>query len=104
MKLNTFERLILLNILPHEGDFTTLKIIRKLRETLSFSEEEHKRLQFQQEGGQVKWKIEGDVVKDINLGEKATDIIVEALKKLDKEKKLKDEHYSVYTLFVGDKA
>ncbi len=101
MKLNTFERLILLNILPQEGDFTTLKIVRKLRETLSFSEEEHKRLQFKQDGEQVKWLTEGDIEKDINLGEKATDIVVSTLKKLNEQKKLKDEHYSLYEKFIG---
>ncbi len=101
MKLNTFERLILLNILPKEGDFTTLKIVRKLRESLSFSEAEHKALQFKQEGEQVKWLVEGEIEKDIVIGEKATDIIVETLKKLDTAKKLKDEHYSLYEKFLG---
>ena len=42
MKLSVFERLILLNVMPKEGDFTTLKIIRNLQEALSFSEEELK--------------------------------------------------------------
>jgi hypothetical protein len=102
LKLNTFDRLILLNILPREGDFTTLKIIRKLRETLSFSEEEHKRLQFKQDGeGKVSWQTNGDIEKDITIGEKATDIICDVLKKLDKDKKLKEEHFSVYEKFIG---
>lgn len=100
MKLSTFDRLILLNILPKEGDFTTLKIVRKLRETLSFSEAEHKALQFSQNEGKVTWRTEGDVEKDITIGEKATDIIADVLKKLDKDKKLKNEHYSLYERFV----
>jgi len=41
MKLSVFERMILLNTLPAEGDLTTLKIVRGLRESLSFTEEEH---------------------------------------------------------------
>ena len=40
MKLEVYERIVLLNILPQEGDFTTLKLVRKLRESLSFSEKE----------------------------------------------------------------
>ena len=100
MELSVFDRLILLNILPREGDFTTLKIVRKLREDLSFSEDEHKALQFKQEGGQVQWQQAGDVPKDVPIGEKASDIIVEVLKKLDKEKKLQDTHYDLYELFV----
>ncbi len=100
MKLGTYERLILLNILPHEGEFTTLKIVRKLRESLSFSEAEHKALQFKQKGEQVEWLVEGDIEKDITIGEKANDIIIETLKKLDKDKKLKDEHFSLFEKFV----
>ena len=100
MELKVYDRLILLNILPKEGDFTTLKIIRKLREDLSFSEQEHATLQFKQEGGNVQWKQEGDVPVNVIIGEKATDIIVEVLKKLDKEKKLTESHLPLYELFV----
>lgn len=42
MKLNMVERLRLLEILPTEGNRMNLKIVRKLRETLSFSEAEIK--------------------------------------------------------------
>ena len=42
MELTTIERLKLLEVLPPTGDILTLKIVRKLRETLSFSEEELK--------------------------------------------------------------
>lgn len=103
MELGVFNRLILLNLLPKEGDFTTLKIIRKLREDLSFSEAEHKDLQFKNENGAVQWQQAADIPKDIPIGEKATDIIVDVLKKLDKEKKLQDQHYQLYELFVEKK-
>lgn len=46
MKLTISERLVLGTILPAQGDYTTLKLIRKLRESLSFSEAEHKQLNF----------------------------------------------------------
>lgn len=101
MKLGVFERLILLNILPKEGDFTTLKIIRKMREDLSFSEEEHKTLEFKFEENRVQWKSEADKPREINFGEKATDVIVEVLKKLNSDKKLTDQHYSLYEKFVA---
>lgn len=101
MELSVFERLILLNILPREGNFTTLKIVRKLREDLSFDEEEHKALEFQvDDKGAVKWKTEADIPKDVAIGEKATDLIVDTLKKLDKDKKLTEQHYGLYEKFV----
>jgi len=103
MKLGVYERLILLNILPKEGNFATLKINRKLRESMSFDEEELKLLDFQDKGeGRVEWKQDAVGEKDIPIGEKATDIIIDALKKLNDDKKLTDEHYSVYEKFVGD--
>ncbi len=100
MELKVFDRLILLNILPREGDYLTLKIVRKLREDLSFSEGEHKSLQIRQEEGKVFWVQEADIPKDISIGEKVTDIIVETLKRLDKEKKLQIEHMAIYEKFL----
>jgi len=100
MELNVLERLVLLSILPKEADFTTVKIIRKLKEDLSFSEEEHKALQFVQDGGNVNWQKDGDIPKDIKIGEKATDAIVEALKKLNTDKKLTEQHLSLYEKFI----
>ncbi len=101
MELGVFDRLILLNILPGEGDFTTLKIVRKMREDLSFTEEEHKALGFKQENeGRIQWIQEADKSKEISIGEKATDIIVEVLKKLNDDKKLQDQHYSLYEKFI----
>lgn len=102
MELNVFDRLILLNILPKEGDFTTLKIVRKMREDLSFTEDEHKALQFTQEDGNIKWDKAGDVPRQINFGEKATDLIVSTLKKLNTDKKLSEQHFNLYEKFVGE--
>jgi hypothetical protein len=101
MLLSVFDRLILLNIMPKEGDITTLKIIRKLKDDLSFSEEEHTALQFKNEDGQIMWKEDADIQKEIEIGEKATDIIAEALKALNKAKKLTEAHISIYERFTG---
>ena len=101
MELQVGERLVLLSLLPKEGDFTTLKIVRGLREDLSFSEEEHKTYNFREEDNFVFWATEKDTPKYVPIGEKATDIIVDALKKLNEAKKLKDEHFNIYEKFVG---
>jgi len=102
-ELTVIERLVLLNILPKEGDFTTIKLVRKLRENLSFDEDEHKKLNFVQEGGQVRWNQDALANKRINIGEKMADIIHDALKKLNDEKKLTDEHFSLYEKFVENR-
>lgn len=72
MKLNVLDRLLTSNLLPAEGSFTNLKLLRVARENLSFTEEEHGELNFTQDGEQIKWndfvtinkatgnKLEGD--------------------------------------------
>lgn len=99
MELSVFERLILLNVLPKEGDLTTIRIVRKLRESLSFTEDEHAKLQFTQEGDRVIWLpgVVGDV--PIEIGPKATELIRATLEGLDKQKKLTEEHLDLCDKF-----
>ena len=42
MILTVFERAVLSNVLPKEGNITNLKILRALKESLSLSEEENR--------------------------------------------------------------
>ena len=100
MKLSVLERLTLLNILPKEGDITTLKIVRKLKDDLSFTEEEHGILNFQQTEERLVWNEMGD--KEIEIGEKATDVIVDAFKSLNRQGKLHIDYVDVYDRFVKD--
>ena len=138
VKLNIAERFMLLQILPQEGDFTTLKIIRKLRETLAPDEKESEEYGFQYEyackqrdivdekpvlcgfmvvspiqpkcpvhneymqpSGRMFWKPEmATMEKQIFLGNKAKSLITEALEKLDDQKKLTEQHFSLYEKFV----
>jgi len=101
MKLNVLERLTLLGILPKEGNFVTLKVLRSLKENLGLSEEELKKFEVTQDGERIAWNEKGNEEIEIEIGEKATDIIVEALKNLDKDKKLVEQHFSIYEKFVG---
>jgi hypothetical protein len=104
MVLTVKERLLLGGLLPNQGDFTTLKIIQKLQQDLSFSEEEHKVLNFKTDAakGFTTWNFAGekDVQKDIIIGEKATDVIVGALKKLNEAKSLSLDIMGLYEKFI----
>ena len=104
-EMTVLERLVLLNILPKEGDFTTIKLMRKLRESLSFDEDELKKIEFVQDGDQTRWneKNASTIMKQIQIGEKMTDIVHDALKKLNDEKKLTNEHLSLYEKFVANR-
>ena len=102
MNLNVLERITALGILPSEGNFATLKIVNDLRLSLSLTEDEYKEFEIKQEGNQATWNAKGLEQREISIGEKATDIMVNALKELDKEKKLKQSMFSLYEKFVED--
>jgi len=105
MKLTVPERFILLGILPPEGNFVTLRVVRDLYKNLSFKEEEIKdyKIKIGMDNGvsTANWdQKKGSVEKEIEIGEMATQIIVDQLKKLDTEKKLKPTMFTVYEKFV----
>ena len=105
VKLSVLERLVLLNVLPKEGNFITLKIVRQLREGLSFNEKEVKevKLTIDPQNGAARWDVAKDPNKEIEVGREAKKIIVEVLEKLNQESKLKEEHFSIYEKFVEEK-
>ena len=129
MELNVLERLTLLEVLPREGDFVTLKLVRKLREALSFNEKEIAVIDFKNHwrcpkcnkvelsaqiikcqecgiqmkpAGQVTWdeKKAVKVVKDVHMGDTMLALCASTLKKLSDEQKLTDQHFSLYEKFV----
>jgi len=103
MELNLMERLMAVQILPKEGSFVTLKITRDLQGVLAPSEAEYKEFEVVQDGEQTKWNEKGREEREVVIGEKATDILVEALKNLDKDKKLTLQFMSLYEKFVNNK-
>ena len=113
MKLGVYERLILLNILPEQGDITTLRLVRQLRERLSFNEKEHAALKFrndESQPGKIFWDgaaAEAMQEADIQIGPKMAALVHDLLAKLNKEKKLTEAHLSLCEKFEvseeGDK-
>ena len=97
--LSVKARLVLLGILPPEGNLTTIRIVRELREGLSFSEGEHKDLQMVQDGQQLRWEEGAVPDKVLDIGPKAQEVIREAIKKLDDDKKLVPDHLELVDLF-----
>lgn len=108
MVLTIYERLVLSGMLAqHSGSFTTLKLVREARETLSLTDEEQAVYQTDvAENGSVKWRTHDDDGKEIpqgceiKLGETVLVMIKKDLENLDKKELLKDEHYSLYEKFV----
>jgi len=95
IELNVLERLALLSILPEQGNLTALRIIRKLREDLSFSEEENAALNFQIAEGQVRWNTDADTVKAITFGATALEFVLDQLRAKSEAGELRQDHLSL---------
>lgn len=100
MLLEVSERLTLLNLLPKEGNFITLKLMRELREAISFKDEEVDRFKIKASGDRVTWDDSVAVDKEIAIGDTMKTVIVGVLKKLDETKQLTNAHLSLYEKFV----
>jgi hypothetical protein len=101
MQFTVLERMLLLNILPDQGDVTTLRINRKLKEALSFSEEEHAMLKFEFSPEIVKWEEarQDECVKEVEVGHKAMEIVAKRFRELSDQRKLHEEHLPLYDRF-----
>jgi hypothetical protein len=100
MELSVIERLGLLSVLPKEGSFVTLRIVNDLRKSVGFTEDEIKEFELREAEGRVTWNAAAEVPRDIAIGEKATDVIVEALKNADRQQNLNASTFALYERFV----
>lgn len=94
------ERLTVLSLLPQEGNFLTLALMRKLREALSFDEKELKEFSIVEANNRVTWDNNAAADKEIEVGDSMNALIVDRLKELDKAKKLTNAHVTLYEKFV----
>jgi hypothetical protein len=103
VSLSVLERLLVLNLLPTESNVVTLLTVRKAKELVGFTDEEQKKLEFKTENDRVTWKAVGDI-KEFEIGERACHLVADALNELNKNKKLTENHLSLYEKFVGNDA
>jgi len=110
MLLTVKDRIVIGDILPKESDLATLKLMRELKEALSFSEEELAKFELRQvtevndDGRKVSamvWNRDIDSGVDIPIGVTAYNSIMDAFKNLDRGKKLQDHHVDIYERFLA---
>ena len=100
MEFGIKERLVLGACLQGlTGNIAQLRILRKLREDFSFSEEEFKKFELRREGESFVWKLEAEELKEIEIGDEARKIIVDRLKELNAQELLVDDHLDVIDKF-----
>lgn len=102
-KLNLFERLVVMGLLPQTGNFATLKIVTEANMMLGATDEESviAGLKPNEQGGVIAlhgWLVVPE--KEFTFKETLLGIIRDALQKLDDEEKLTMEHYRVWEKFM----
>ena len=100
MELTVLDRILLFGMLPKEGDITTVRIVRKLREDLSFSDEEQKTFEITTKDDKVTWNPQTVASKEIVIGTKAQALIVSALEQMSENKKLTADFIQLYDRFI----
>ncbi len=102
MKLNVLDRIILKVLLPKEGSLVTAKVVRDLRNSLDFTNDELTAIDFNvtEEGGIRSWR--NDVEREYDLNTTEINIIKRTLRKCDKEEKLPIDALHLWEKFIGD--
>ena len=100
--LNIKERIILLlQIIPKEGSFTDICVIRDLQNKLSVSDKERTDFEIRElPNGFIKWNEKKETDKEFNFGENSIRIIYDSLKEMDKKQKLTVNHVCLYKKFI----
>ena len=97
MEFNIGERLMLMGILPKESNVLTVKVVRELRQALEFSAQELEDYGITIKGTRFEWAKDGMKYVDINVS--ARDVIIKALKELDKSGKVNEAQLPLFDKF-----
>lgn len=104
VKLTVKQRIDLQSVLPQQGDFLSIKMIRVLRESLSFTQKEHESLKLTRHpNGSVEWdaKAGEKCTKEVEIPETIVTIIKETLEKLNTAKQITEAHLDFYEMFMS---
>jgi hypothetical protein len=100
VKLDIGSRIRLLGILPEKGNLLTLKIVRTLRDDLSFSEKEHKDFGIVVKDDRITWSDKAKP-KDITFGDEAKKVVEKSLKELNEKDELTVPDLALWEKFIG---
>lgn len=101
MVFSVLERLMVLSLIPKEGDLETLRTGKRLRPLFAFSDDESKSLNFVSAGGDLKWNEKSGVEpKEIELTHEDACFIRDSLIFLSESKKLTEHHLTLCDKFL----
>jgi hypothetical protein len=103
--LSISERIVLASsALPPESDFVTLKLVRKIKDQIGFSDEELREFEIssdQTEGGitRFKWNTSKERSIEFEFGQKSVEVIKQSLDTLANKKKANEQHLDLWEKF-----
>lgn len=101
MKLDVKNRLLLIGMLPQQGNLSEMVDIYDLVRDLKLSDEEKGAISYVENGNYVKWDFEKDPNKDITISSSQMQIIKKTIEKLDKENKINLEMIPLIQIING---
>jgi hypothetical protein len=90
------DRLMLLRVLPVEGDFVSMSVVQGLKNCLWPGEDEMATVQLKNEDGVLRWDENKDKMLDVEFTDGQMAVLKGALKKANDEKKLPVEAVPLY--------
>ena len=100
MEFTTWERILLLDLLPENVHPSLYKVFHELMMELSFTDKEMENLQmWVDEEGTAYWKQEAERNIEVNIGNALKSFIHSKLKEYFDKELLNDEHLSLYNKF-----
>jgi hypothetical protein len=99
--LRVHERLVLVSILPNQGNYIQLQVARGLASRVNLSAKEIESVELKADGPKISWNPEKDTPVEFEFNKVEEREIATALKKLDSESKLEPRHLELFDKFVG---
>jgi len=102
MELLLSERFVLIDILPKEGDYATLKELHMLRQELAPDADEIEELEIVTQNGRVQWNPEkgNTYTREIVINSWGVKKIQETLREINANHKLTVRDLSLYEKFI----
>ena len=93
----------MMNVLPENGSFVTLKCVQETKNLLVPSEEEVNNYEMVTMNGQTQFNKKGKELIHIPISPMGLEIIKDAFRKLEDSNKLKLEQVDTYEKIMGEK-
>ena len=103
MRLSMTERLLLLNLLPEQGDVATIRVVHDLRQNLAPSDEEYEECGFftqEDKPNMLFWDKEKETQKEMEISRAAREVIKKSLLRVSDEEQVTADLIPLFDKFV----